>query len=97
MQSQAVRFCVCNTTPPLAIENVPAAVCRRCGHKEFSDKAIEVLDRVRAGRHQPVRIDILRVFDYEQLLQQHTESTVSGTVYAVHGTGTVEATMLVYA
>ena len=97
MQSQAVRFCACNATPPLAIENVPAAVCRRCGHKEFSDKAVEVLDRVRVGRHHPVRIDILRVFDYEQLLDEHTESTVSGTVYAVHGTGTVESTMLVYA
>jgi hypothetical protein len=96
MQSQAIRFCVCNATPPLAIENVPAAVCRRCGHKEFSDKAIEVLDRVRAGRHQPVRVDILRVFDYEQLLHEPTESTFSGTVYAVQGTGTVMSAILVH-
>lgn len=77
METQEVRFCVCDNPEPFFVDNVPARVCHQCGHKEFSDDAISALETIKNGTVRSNRTQVVRVFNYSHLLGDTT--TVSLT------------------
>ena len=69
MEDRIVRFCVCELSPPLMVEKVPAKVCRRCGGEVFSSSTIKVFERIRDGQTLPGRNGRILVFDFDELTQ----------------------------
>ena len=62
-----VRFGICEVPKPFIIENLPAFVCSRCGDMGFSGKTTEKWEKIDKGEVQPVRIQTLPVFDFNNL------------------------------
>jgi len=66
LENRVVRFCACNVTPPIMIENVPALVCVRCGGESFADRVMRVFERIKDGLVSPLpRQPIIRAYDFE--------------------------------
>ncbi len=66
MVEQEVRFCACNVTPPIIIENVPAYVCANCAGEVFSDATMEVFERIRDGYVPNTATYVVNVFDFQR-------------------------------
>ena len=64
MVEQTVRFCACDATPPLIIENVPALVCEQCGEKVFSDSTIEGFESIKGSAVPYSHTLAIHVFDF---------------------------------
>ena len=69
MVARTVPFCVCDASPPILIENVPAQVCLRCGGEVFSDSTIEVFERIRDNQVPISRIALMIAYDFNQARQ----------------------------
>ena len=64
IEEQLTRFCACDAPEPFIVDNLPARVCRLCGDKSFSDKAISALEAIRDGQAGPSSIQSIRIFDF---------------------------------
>ena len=74
MVEREIRFCVCNITPPIIIENVPAYVCATCGVEVFSDATMEVFEQIRDGHVPNTGTVVVSVFDFQRTSgEQETE------------------------
>jgi hypothetical protein len=80
MEPAFVRFCACNASPPVIVENVPAQVCTRCGDRVFPDSAVEVFESIRDGQLQPYGLLWVNVFDFAQLRQPTAPVAVSNGI-----------------
>lgn len=56
-----VRFLM--DEPLLAVENIPAEVCRQCGERMFSGRVVEALEAIRDGTIEPTRTAEIKVYD----------------------------------
>lgn len=88
MEGQIVRFCACDGSPPVLIENVPANVCKRCGGQVFSDEVAAVFERIVDGDDLGPRIAMMKVYDYERARQGRPTHSVqaNGNVVSFPGT-----------
>ena len=85
VEEQLTRFCACETPRPFIVENVPAFVCRLCGDKSFSGEAVSELEKMKNGEVQINSLQILRVFDFQQIDKPGTSATSGINVYTMAG------------
>jgi YgiT-type zinc finger domain-containing protein len=52
------------------LENVPAKVCRRCGHVWFSSRVAEAIDRILAEKPKPSAVKEVPVYSMEDYLEE---------------------------
>jgi hypothetical protein len=62
-------------------------VCQRCGHKDLSHEAIGVLEQIKDGSVRPVRHELLRIFDYNQVTHNVAGFSIQDVVHYALRTG----------
>ena len=66
-ESQRVRYCIADQSPPLLITNLPAEVCRQCGERTYSTRTLNVLKRIRDGEAPNPQLGHLIVHDFDEI------------------------------
>lgn len=69
VEERTVRFCVCDVSPVIMIQDVPAQVCKRCGEQVFSDSTTKVFEQIRDGKFL-ARSVLMSIFDFKELTEQ---------------------------
>jgi YgiT-type zinc finger domain-containing protein len=65
MVSGTTSFCFGARSPggPVLVENIPALVCRRCGHASYTLTVADQIDRLLDQRPAPTRTMTIQVYE----------------------------------